>query len=494
MDGNNFNLSEKNLYEIWKGQSFKNSLKTSDGENISVLEIGTHNTDSAGPDFKNARIRIGNFTFVGDIEIDSNYSDWKSHGHNIDNKYSKVVLHVTLLNKNNHGYVYTRDGRKVPSIYLSEQIDPEIFKKINVENSNNKKNESNGIKCSNNIKKITDDEKGKFLQKLGVIRFEKKCGKIFQRIKELHFLKELNVKEPVISYEFTSEFQLRKFTYTELAIKEIWQQLFYELIFEALGFSKNKVQMINLAQAANINFIKNIEKDGIIIEKYEAVLLKISGLAKDQSAVSEMYSKKYLERMALLWNSISSFYDGKIFDETDWHFFRLRPQNFPTVRIAGGARILYNLLYNDLIAVIVKKITEINNLSVLINSLRSLFVIKTDGFWKKHYVFDQLAESDIKYFVGASRADEIVVNVIIPFFAVYFDVFGHKANSNKIVKLYSIYQQKSENQIIIDVAQALDLGEHLKKTVLAQGMLELFRNYCSKNKCLECEIGKSIFN
>ncbi len=493
MDGNNFNLSEKNLYEIWKGQNFKNSLKTSDGEIISVLEIGTHNTDSAGPDFKNARIRIGNFTFVGDIEIDSNYSDWKSHGHNIDSKYSKVVLHVTLQNKNNYGYVYTRDGRKVPSIYLSEQIDPEIFKKITVEN-NNKKNEASGIKCSNSIKKISDNEKEKFVQKLGVIRFEKKCSKIFQRIKELHFLKELNVKEPVISYDLTAEFQQRKYTHSELAVKEIWQQLFYELIFEALGYSKNKIQMVNLAQAANINFIKNIEKDGIIIEKYEAVLFKISGLTKDQGAVSEMHAKNYLERSSLLWNSISPFYDGKIFEETDWHFFRLRPQNFPTVRIAGGARILYAILYNDLISTIVKKITEINNLSVLINSLRSLFVIKTDGFWKKHYVFDQLTESEIKYFVGASRADEIVVNVIIPFFAVYFDVFGHSANSKKIVKLYSMYQQKSENQIIIDVAQALDFGEQLKKTVLAQGMLELFRNYCSKNKCLECEIGKTIFN
>jgi len=196
----------------------------------------------------------------------------------------------------------------------------------------------------------------------------------------------------------------------------------------------------------------------------------------------------------LHWNSIKPFYDGKYMNETQWHFFRLRPQNFPTIRIAAGARIINEILHEDLIGVIAKKITEIQKLTVLINSLRSLFVIKSEGYWKNHYVFNQLAKNEIKYFVGATRADEIVINVILPFFAVYFEIFGNKILPKKIMKVYSIYEQKSENQIITDVGNALSLNEYINKTILSQGMIDLFRSYCSKGKCLECEIGKVAFN
>ena len=109
-------------------------------------------------------------------------------------------------------------------------------------------------------------------------------------------------------------------------------------------------------------------------------------------------------------------------------------------------------------------------------------------------MLDQPANGEIKYFIGASRADEIVVNVILPFFAVYFEVFGNRNVSKKILKIYGIYEQKSENQIITDVAEALKLKDLMKRTIYSQGMIELFRNFCSKNKCLECEIGKMVFN
>jgi hypothetical protein len=252
--------------------------------------------------------------------------------------------------------------------------------------------------------------------------------------------------------------------------------------------------MMSLAQSANICFLKKIENDGVIIEKYEAALLNIGGLAKAKKDTEDKRAADYLERLALHWNSIRVFYDGKLFDDAQWHFFRLRPQNFPTIRIAGGARVVYGLLYNNLIGTLVKKITEIHNLTVLINSLRSLFVVKSDGFWKSHFVLNQAAIGEIKYFIGASRADEIVVNVILPYFAVYFEVFQKPHLCKKVLKIYEIYTQRSDNQIIADVAQALELNEELQKTIYSQGMIELFRSFCSKNRCLECQIGKTVFN
>lgn len=487
-------IHETTLYEIWKRKSYKNPLRTSSGEEITILDVGVHNQETAGPDFKNARIRIGNFTYVGDIEIDNDYTDWKTHGHNIDNKYNKVILHASLVNRNNYGHVYTRDGRKVPSICFTSFVENSNLENIKKETDEQNAEAFSKIKCITCIDRTNDELKIKFLQHLGIARFEKKCKKVYNRLKELQFIKELKIKEPVLGYELTSKFHDRKFHYSDFRSKDIWQQLLYELVFEALGYSKNKSQMLNLARSSNIHFLNTIENDGVLIEKYEAALFFISGLAQDPASSAEVATKKYLEKISLHWNSISSSYDGKFFEETYWHFFRLRPQNFPTVRIAGGARLLKELLHNNMIAILTKKITEIHNLPVLINSLRSVFVVRADGYWKNHYIFDQTANSEIKYFVGASRADEIVVNVILPFFSIYFDIFGNHELSKKIMRIYNIYQQRSENQIINEVAQALNLPGHTTSSVLAQGMIELFRNYCSRNRCLECAIGKAVFN
>jgi hypothetical protein len=486
-------VKESVLYEIWKQQNFKNHLKTSDGDEIKVLDPGVFNDDYAGPDFKNARIRIGNLTYVGDIEIDNSFSDWKSHGHNIDNKYTKVILHASLFNKNNLNSVYTRDGRKVPSICLHDCIDKIILKDFTDKFVAISEESITHLKCHSSVVSIQTEIIEKVLYQFGVERFEKKCKRIYSRLKEIQFMLEMNIKEPVISYDLTPQFQERKFQYSDFSSKVIWQQLFYELVFEALGYSKNKTQMLELSQFANLFFLNKIEKDGVIVEKYESALLNISSLMQKSSASLETSSRNYIETLNLHWNSIRSFYDGKLMDETQWHFFRLRPQNFPTIRIAGGARILFELLHKDLIKTLVKKVTEIHNLAVLVNSLRSVFIIRGEGFWKNHYVFDQAASSEIKYFVGASRADEIIVNVVLPFLVVYFEVFGNQNLVKKIFKIYSIYEQKTENQIVNDVSKSLNAEEQMKKTIFAQGMIELFRNFCSKNKCLECEIGKVVF-
>lgn len=487
-------VPESLLYDVWQKQNYKIPLKTESGEEISILDSGFRNDDLAGPDFKNARIRIGNLTFVGDIEIDCNYTDWKNHGHNIDNKYNSIILHASLNNKNNQSYVYTRNGRKVHSICLSHYVEKDLLENLKSNLTESNDEEYSKLKCSGTSTPVPDEIKQKFLSELGMERFHKKCKRIYERLKELQFLNELNIREPVIAYDLTQRFHEKKFKHSDFSVKELWLQLFYELVFEALGYSKNKVQMTELAQSANINFLKKIEKDGILLEKYEAFLLYVSGLIKPSDKISNQDSKSYIERIMMNWNTIKPFYDGKYMEESHWHFFRLRPQNFPTIRIAAGARILKEIIHGNLINIVAKKISEIHNLTVLINSLRSLFVIKSAGFWKNHYVLDQSSNGEIKYFVGATRADEIVVNVVLPFFAVYFEIFGNPNLTKKILKVYSIYEQRSENQIVSDVGKSLNITEQLKKTIIAQGMIDLFRNYCSKNKCLECEIGKTIFN
>lgn len=485
---------ETHLYDIWKSQHFNKPLQTTSGLDITVLDPGVRDEGISGPDFKHARIRIGNLTYVGDVEIDGDYSNWKSHGHNIDNKYDKIVLHVSLFNKFNHQYVYTKEGRKVPTVCLSKFLDEKLVEKFEVKADKTKNSPNSKLKCSSLIETVDSDFKKKYILNIGLERFDKKCKRIYHRLKELAYLKEMKLNEPVIAYDLTEKFNERKFTHEDFKDHELWQQLFYEFIFEALGYSQNKTIMMNLAQSANIHFIKKLGKDGELFKRLEAVMFTIGGLIPDAKRLPDSETSDYTKQLAAQWENICKIYDGKTYDETQWHFFKMRPQNFPTVRIAGGVHIIYNLLYGGLLQNIVKKIDEIRNLSVLINSLRSLFVIRSSGFWQKHYVFDQPANGEIKYFVGASRADELVINVVLPFMSVYFDIFGNEELSKKVLKLYNIYTQDSDNKIVRDVAEGLELTEYLKRTIYSQGMIELFRSKCSKNKCLECEIGKVVFN
>jgi hypothetical protein len=486
-------IKESILYSIWFNKEFTAPLISPDGEEIEILDSGSRNNDSGGPDFKNARIRIGNLTYVGDIELDRDFSDWKNHGHNIDTKYNSLILHAALFNKFNHLYVYTRNGRKVPSVCLSSFIKPDIISNVSKQKTENLKSR-NRLKCMNLNSCINSIEKEKLLVNYGIQRYNKKCKKIFGRLKEIHYINELKVKEPSIGYELPPDFYDRQFKRSELSNKEYWQQLLYELIFEGLGYSKNKTQMNQLAQLANINFLKSLGNGETSIRKYEIALLNIAGIMLKEEKKLDEESSQYLEESKIKWEKIRANYDNKLMESSQWHFFRLRPQNFPTIRIAAGAIIINEIINNNLIGVIARKIKEIHNLSVLVNSLRSLLVIKASGFWKTHYVLGQKSNDEIKYFVGIARADELVVNVVLPFFSIYFEIFGYKNLSKKILKIYSLYEQKSDNQILSEVSISLDLKNGLNRTVISQGMIELFRNFCSKNKCLECEIGKVVFN
>ncbi len=485
-------IYETKLHQIWISQDFKSDLKTLSGEEVHILDTGVLNEDMAGPDFKSARIRIGNLVYVGDIEIDCDYNNWKTHGHNIDSKHNKVILHLSLINKNNQHYVYTKDGRRVPTICLSRFVDHSAIGDMETQIQADDNNSQ--IKCAHMAPELDYKLKKDFVSNLGMERFKKKCDKLYHRLAELVYLKQMNLKEPVIQYDLRPEFEKKEFVKEDFNDDEIWQQLFYELVFEALGYSKNKSIMLKLAQSVNINFLKKLGHDNESLMRYESALFNISGLMPDESKFTDGHVPEYINKLNEEWVVIKRIYDGQMFDNADWHYFKLRPQNFPTVRIAGGIKFLEQLLFNDLLGIITKKFREIRNLNVLINSIRSLFVIKGKGYWKNHYVFGKQASDEIKYFVGAARADEILVNVILPFYSIYFDIFEESDLGKKVLKVYNIYDQRSDNKIVREVAEGLGNKEFLKKTLMTQGMLELFRNYCSKKRCLECDIGKQIFN
>lgn len=484
---------EKFLYEIWKEQKFNTDLLTNNGEKIHVIDTGHENKELGGPDFLNARIKIGNITYCGDIEIDSYYTDWKSHGHNLNRRYNKVILHATLNHDSNNNFVYTQEGRKVLSVPLEKFLTTDLREHIQNAILNERQNRINKMPCIEVNDLVDRKEKLDFLFDLGISRFKKKCARNIERLKELKYLKELNLKEPVVRYSLDEKFYNKKFTADDFKDSELWKQLFYEHVFEALGYSKNKKEFLQLATYADYSFIKEIVKNEKCSKKIEAILFNVAGVVPESIADKDEETLQYIRHLKEDWMEIKFRYDSETMNLEDWNFFKLRPPNFPTIRIAGGALLLLRILNDNIISCIINDIRQ-NNFKDIIKSLREKFIVRGEGYWKKYYNFGQKVRSETKYFIGLSRADEIIVNVVLPFTSVYFEIFGEKEISKKVLKLYMNYYQSSENNLVQEVSSTLMLGNAGKRSVLYQGMIELFRSYCSRTKCLDCAIGRNVFN
>lgn len=487
-------IKEKFLYEIWEGKKFNHKLYSITGDEIDIIDPGIRVEGEDGPDYKNARINIGGIKYVGDVEIDTLLSDWINHGHNANEKYNKVVLHI-FFNKDIKDFIpKSASGRNIQALMISNFLENDVRTSIRQAISLERDHRLKGIPCQFNNSNATQDQKLHFIRELGIRRFEKKCTKILDRLKEIHYEDLLRscVNEPSINYELNEEQYNKNFTSKDFQKEKLWQQLFYELVFEALGYSKNKDVFKKLAQEADIDFIlKNISKNDFI-QKAEYAFFSISGLKPNLNEVEEEESKAYIRSMNEYWSTIRSYFHGSILDQSKWHFFQLKPQNFPTVRLAGGVRILDEVLNQNLLGKLMSAFEQIDHSSEMIKILKSLVIVPARGFWKTHINFDKTLKVPLRYFIGGSRAEEIVINVILPFIKVLSDVFGRKKDAMKVISVYKTMLQKTDNRITIDVANALSLPEIWKQSVFYQGLIELFREYCSKKRCKECDIGKTI--
>lgn len=493
MATNKSRIPEEILYEIWEQKDFSDSLKTSDEVTIEILDSGQRNNDLAGPDFHNARIRIGSLTFNGDVEIDNYHSDWRTHGHHLNKRYNKLILHVTLSEEAHQGYVVTQSGRKVNSIALENYLTEPLRKKIFDHLSSIKTEDKLSMPCIGLNADVSINTKLDFIKELGLIRHRKKCERFIKRLKELIVFNNNQFKEPVVKYDFEKEIQNRHFDISEFEDKMIWQQLFYEQIFEALGYSKNKNILNRLSNAADIRFLNSLANEEKNVSVLESILFNISGIIPDVSKIPDEETSEYIRTLVENWVNIRPRYDGETYSLSDWNFFKLRPQNFPTVRIASGARLLNLILQKNLVSRLIKAFEENYDQQKLITRLRNSLIIKADGYWATHYNFNKPVKAKIKYFLGLGRADEIIVNLILPFMAIYFDLFGNKSAAERVLDLYLNFKQKEGNKLITDVSEVLLIKNQKLQSIIHQGMIELFRNYCIKQRCLECKIGKEVF-
>lgn len=418
-------MNEEFLSFIWKYGLYEYGNFYSEGEKIEIIHPGDHNRDS-GPDFFNAKIKIGDTIWVGNAEIHVKASDWNRHNHDQNSAFDNVILHITY---NNDIQIYTSKALKVPAIELR-------FNQHYLENYNFLMTDQQWIPCSDQLKKIDPFIVSSWLSKVGVERLESRIEPIKENLAET---------------------------------TNNWEEAFYRQMTRSFGFHVNSYPFEALAKATPYITIKKHAHD---ILQLEALLFGQAGFLGNDYSDDTYYNKLKTE-----YQFIKTKYTLHPMDVHLWKFMRLRPVNFPTVRIAQLAALihrdptLFSLLFDA------KKLSSIYQ--ILIGDL--------SDYWNTHFTFGNESKFRRKT-LGVESAKIIAINTIVPFFFVYGKMMGNTDIQDRAMQFLELIEPEENSEI----RNWKKVGILPKNAFDSQALLQLKSGYCSKRRCLECGIGSRI--
>lgn len=420
-------MKEEFLHHIWKFRLFNqlNLLSTS-GETIEIVKVGNHNFD-AGPDFFNAQLKIGNTLWAGNVEIHLNASDWKKHLHQHDKAYDNIILHIVY---NADEPIYRVSGETIPTLELKEKIEKKIIQNYLLLKSN-----SDWIPCEKQVGAVPRLIINNTLDKLLLERLERKSTSIIDSLK-------INNNN--------------------------WEETFYQLLARNFGFKTNAEPFELLAKSI----------PSLLLAKHKNSLLQIEAMLFGQAGLlDEHLEDKYLQALQNEYVFLKQKLKLHSIDAHLWKFLRLRPVNFPTIRIAQFANLIFNSTH------LFSKIIETENCG----DIKKLLNVDVSDYWHTHFVFDKTSTPAKKH-LGDDSVNNIIINTVVPFLFVY----GKQKNEVKYVEraLQFLEQTAGEHNSIINKWGALKLS--VKNAYSTQALLQLKNEYCSHKKCLSCNIGNYL--
>jgi hypothetical protein len=497
-----YNIPERFLRQIWKKLNFStDNLVSTDNRPIEILSPGVQNQDS-GPDFKEALIRIDGILYKGEVEIHCHNKEWFEHGHQNDPRYNSVILHVVLHLENKPKLPFTQSKRNVPILLLRKYLNLPynlMWGKVIIDERAERLSHINCFSQNNPVDKSIIEN---WIQKLSIERVELKVRRFEERLKELVDELRLHIKEPPPKYG-DIPFGLnpeelppptKEYSPSDFRKIQIWEQLLYEGFMEALGYSKNQESFLKLARNVRLKFFKD-HVSTIDYENIESVLFGASGLLIKNTRAFDDESIEFLRLLKRLWKQHKENYHNEIMKETDWQFFRLRPDNFPTVRIAGAARIIYQIVQDSFFKTIIRtlKDSESDTQQKYFSILQKL-IIPADRYWSSHFKFGESTKTIRTKLVGKERANEIILNALIPVALLYARIFKDKDIRKETLSLYKSITGSAGNSVTRIIDKQLIKGKlKLKNAFMQQGILQLYKFYCAEERCQECEIGKTIY-
>lgn len=414
-------MKESLLHYLWKSKILSTQeLNINSGEKLEILNTGIHNHDS-GPDFSNAKIKIGDTIWAGNVEIHVNASDFLLHKHQLDKRYDNIILHV----------VYEEDIQlNFPTLELKKYIPASVYNRYNELTQSNYK-----LPCSAYLKDVEQSIYYNWIDRNYIDRLEEKADSISEIFKRCNNNTE---------------------------------QTFFILLCIAFGQKTNKLAFESLAFSLPLNIIFK-HSDNLF--QLEALLFGQAGL------LDKSFDNPYLNQLQNEYAFLQKKYKLTPLDSFEWKFHRMRPANFPTLRLAQLAGFLKNK----------------NSLSSILNglkneeSLKKLFDFETSEYWQKHYTTDGKTLS-VPIKQGKQFQDSIAINCFIPF--AYFT--GKRLYQN-------LYLEVAENLILHlkpEKNQITRLFENNGKKPLnaleSQAMLQLHKKFCTVKICENCGIGNYI--
>lgn len=477
-------------------------MKSLAGEGIEILDIGTPNRD-AGPDFRDARIRIGSKLYRGDVEVHRDLADWQKHYHSGDPKYNRVILHVVLRWHPRVSLLKppkTQSGREVPTLVLEPFLTEPVRIVWQRAILDERRERTQTIPCYERNDDVGSSTIRSWVEKLAIERIELKIRKFEERLKEIVDEHRLVVKEPYPRYyDDPSELPapVKEYTQKDFSRKIFWEQLLYEGIMEGLGYSKNQEPFLRLARNLPLEFIGQEQGEGdSSILNIQAMLFGAAGLLTPQRPIEDAEARKYLASLRKAWSGIRKKYRKEILHRADWQFFRLRPPNFPTVRLAAMSFLLKEFAGEGLLREIVqilKSDTAVEKEKL--EKIRSLFSVKAEGFWTQHFTFEGKPHRPAKKLLGPERIEDIILNTVVPVVLLYARIFKDSGARTAALRLYEQFPAAASNSVLNTMqSQLLKKRVPLNSACLQQGTIQLYKFYCVDARCAECEVGKIVFH
>lgn len=415
---------------IWQFQYFnKTELCTQSGEPLYILSAGQYNFNQ-GPDFTDARIRVGETTWAGRVELHIKASDWNRHKHQDDKNYKNVILHVVW--DDDGGYPGKAKTKMQPGVAVLE--------------------------LKTRVPKILLQRYDDLMQSVSFISCEK----------SIHLVREItwsSWKESLLAIRL-----MRKAAIVEDYLRQNnfhWEETFWWMLARNFGMKVNGEAFEAIARSLPLTLLAKHKGQ---VHQLEALLMGQGGLLQQE------FAEKYPVLLQREYRFLQSKYNLRPIP-IPLHLLRMRPGNFPAVRLAELAILLHESVH------LFSKIKEAPSAA----AIRDLFEITANDYWHYHYQFDEISSFKKKK-IGDSTIDNIIINTVVPVLFAYGSY--HRDDRYKERALECLEQVRPEKNMITE--RFKDLKIENKNARDSQALIELRNEFCEKRRCLECSVGNAI--
>ena len=417
-------MDEYFLHFLWQYQKFTSrELHTESGEALHVLSPG-HSNPNSGPDFLEAQLLIDGLKWAGSVEVHHKSSDWLLHGHSDDQKYENVILHVVWQHDKE---ITNSSGTKIPTFCLSQNVHPDLELEYR-----RYINQPETIRCGNNLSDVPQIRLVNMLDQALTERLHQKAETVLK------------------SFRSTNS---------------DWEETSYQFLARSFGFSVNQDPFLTLAKHLPYRILmKHLDQP----HQVESLVFGMAGFLSEPPADDH---QKYLR-------SEFEFLAGKHglstpLSRMQWKYSRLRPANFPTVRLAQFTQFII-------------RNTPIFGSLLDPNPVASL---RMSDYWLTHFDFGKKLKSGENHF-GQSALDHLSINLKAPILAAYSIHLNDTSYLDAATTLLSNVKPES-NKITKEWALH---GVAAKSAYDSQALIQKYKQHCIRKKCIRCTVGMAILN